>query len=226
MIGYNELINSIFDSAYFEKPASRFSLLEKQNTSGKLHKVDFVLSGNAIVIKNDILSETSRGYKKIDNSVSFKRDCDGLLLIDKDDKHYLVFIELKSSFNEVANSAIYQIASSYVRLKHYLMAIDSYNAGNYEEIGIIISYPYTEKVGDNEVLSRREGLIKGGYGTFVDRCKMDFRNGKHILMNSSDIGIDVLSISSNLQLNKFKIININVPDGALTATVDLDKYLV
>lgn len=226
MIRYNELTNSIYDSLFFEKPTSSFSLLEKQNTSEKLRKVDFVLSGNAINIKNGILSQTERGYNKINDRISFKKNCDGLVIVDKDENHYLVFIELKSGFNDVANKAIFQIASSYVRLKHYLSAIDTYNPSDYQEIGIIVSYPYINEVGDQAVMSRRESLIYGGYGTFINRCKQEFKNGREILMNSSDVEIDTMSITSSFQMNNLRVVNVQVPNGATTATVDLDNYLV
>lgn len=226
MITYDDLMNSIYDSCFFEKPASSFTLSEKQNASDKLNRVAFSLSGNAINIRNEILSKTSEGYRKISESLSFRKDCDGLVLIDKDDKHYLVFIELKSGFGDVANKAVFQIASSYVRLKHYLSAIDTYSPNDYQEIGIIISYPYKTVIGDREVLDRRNGLINSAYSSFINRCKNEFKNGNPILINSSDFKIDQMNLSSNLQINNLKVINVQVTDGVTDAAINLDNYLV
>ena len=226
MITYDDLMSSIFDSCFFEKPASSFTLSEKQNALDKLNKVDFTLSGNAINVRNGLLSKTSEGYRKISESFSFRKDCDGIVLVDRDDKHYMVFIELKSGFGEVANKAVFQIASSYIRFKHYLSSIDTYSPHDYQEIGIIISYPYKAEIGDREVLDRRNGLLNSAYSSFLNRCKIEFKNGNPILINSSDLEIDKMNLSSNLQINNLKVINIQVADGATIAAINLDNYLV
>lgn len=225
MITYNDLTSTIFDTCFFENPASSFTLSEKQNASDKLNRVNFSLSGTAINIRNEILSKTSEGYRKIDESFSFRKDCDGLVFVDKGEKHYLVFIELKSSFGEVANKAIFQIASSYIRFKHYLSSIAAYNPSDYQEIGIIISYPYRAEIGDREVLDRRNGLLNSAYSSFINRCKNEFKKGNSILINSSDFEVDKMNLSSNLQINNLKVVNIQVADGATIVNVDLDNYL-
>lgn len=109
MITYDNLQQSIYGSNYFEKPSSDVSISEKQNKDKKdtLTKVEIVTKGTALSISNSLLKESSSVYKKIDANISLKKDCGGILLVEKESKHYLVLIELKSHFNSEINKAIY-----------------------------------------------------------------------------------------------------------------------
>ena len=72
-----------------------------------------------------------------------------MALLQVGDKDYIVYSEMKSNFDE---KAIWQISSSVVRTKLLLSSIKDFGLENYQELGIIISYPMQveTKIDDNE----------------------------------------------------------------------------
>lgn len=228
MITYDNLQQSIYGSNYFEKPSSDVSISEKQNKNKKdtLTKVEIVTKGTALSISNSLLKDSSNAYKKIDANISLKKDCDGILLVEKDSKHYLVLIELKSHFNSEINKAIYQIATSDVRIKHKLSAIDTYIPNEYQEIGVVISFPPKNEISDNDVIERRNNFLTGIYDSVTDRCKHKFKKGESITLQPSDFPeLAALNISRNINISNLHLFNVQVQEGASSATVNLDELL-
>ena len=228
MITYDNLQQSIYGSNYFEKPSSDVSISEKQNKNKKdtLTEVEFVTKGTALSISNSLLKESSSVYKKIDANISLKRDCDGILLVEKDSKHYLVLIELKSRFNSEINKAIYQIATSDVRIKHKLSAIDTYIPNEYQEIGVVISFPPKNEISDKDVIERRNNFITGIYDSVADRCKHKFKKGESITLQPSDFPeLAALNICRNINISNLHLFNVQVQEGASSTTVNLDEIL-
>lgn len=228
MITYDNLQQSIYGSNYFEKPSSDVTIREKQNKDkkGTLTEVEIVTKGTALSISNSLLKESSSIYKKIDANISLKKDCDGILLVEKESKHYLVLIELKSRFNSEINKAIYQLVTSDVRIKHKLSAIDTYIPNEYQEIGVVISFPPKNEISDKDVIERRNNFITGIYDSVTDRCKHKFKKGESITLQPSDFPeLAALNICRNINISNLQLFNVQVQEGSSSTTVNLDEIL-
>lgn len=57
----------------------------------------------------------------------------------------IVYVELKSGYNEVCKKAVYQLPLSSIKIKSFLRNLSNFNLNDYIEVGLIVSFPPTEK---------------------------------------------------------------------------------
>ena len=134
-------LKSFYNCDLFQECKSELSLVEKQKTANTLSVVHVRFPGNGIFIKPQFLKDSLNVYRKIDSEISFRDINDGTLIVDFEGKLFLVYIELKSGYNDVCKKAIKQIPVSSIKIKSYLRNFSSFNLDNYKELGVIVSFP-------------------------------------------------------------------------------------
>ena len=89
---------------------------------------------------------------------------------------------MKSNFDE---KAIWQISSSVVRTKLLLSSIKDFGLENYQELGIIISYPIPIdiKIDDNDSFKNNKRKMMSTYDEAIHRCKTELKKGKSTKIN-------------------------------------------
>lgn len=232
MININSFKESIYKDEYFKEHNRTLKVKNEEEGAAKLLSfVDMTSKGSFINISNKILEESVEIYKKPDRSkgyISFRRACDGICLLDLNKRKILLIIEIKSGFNEVKNKAFEQLIASYVKTRCILQTIEGYNPADYEEIGLIISYPPTGKA----TLSSTS-LIKTKAAVIIpsDLDKLNTINAaklsvdKQIVLSLSDYKIDKFHVDLACYNKSLLVKHISVTNAASSDIIDLDKLI-
>lgn len=205
-------------------------ITEKANTGAesKLQKVNISIPDNAIKISNNILRKSSDIYRKIteyDSNYSFRSDCDGILLIKKNDVNYLITIELKSGYNEVRNKAIYQLVVSDIKIMNYLNLIIGFEPTKCKHIGLVFSYPPAEITSNSELIQAKQDIIMNPYGTTANKCDYKFRNHQSYKIDPEDFFFNNLNLKAEFCPTDMLLTNIQVPKGQKEFSYDLNKMI-
>ena len=73
-------------------------------------------------------------------------DCDGILMLERDNQKYIVLCELKSSFGSTdIVHAKDQLVASYVKLNGVLSTLQGYKSDDYIVYGVIVSFEPTQE---------------------------------------------------------------------------------
>ncbi|OAV64459.1 hypothetical protein Barb6XT_02796 [Bacteroidales bacterium Barb6XT] len=92
----------------------------------------------SLLIGNELIKSLSGFFENSDRI--FRKDCDGIVLLEYNGKSYCLLIELKSAFDtKDIDKARKQILSTYIKLNMSLMPLADYNKDDFEFIGIIVS---------------------------------------------------------------------------------------
>ena len=149
MISVNRLKESIYKDSYFSEVVGSLVVNNEEKPKGNvLSQIELQTKGKFICLSNKILKEGADIYKTEDKDtcrVSFRRDCDGICLLEVGGRNILLIIEVKSGFNDVKRKGFDQIAASYVKVRSILQSIEGYNPADYEELGLLVSYPPSAK---------------------------------------------------------------------------------
>lgn len=74
------------------------------------------------------------------------KNCDGIVLFEKNDQKYLLFCELKSSYSlEEIAKAKEQIVGSLINMNGILSTLQGYNLSEYKILGLIASFEPTDE---------------------------------------------------------------------------------
>ena len=204
-------LQALYDSTYIEDKKFGVKINEPQrNNPDALSEVIFCFSGTLIHIKSSFLNDSKSIFSKGSNYLSFKHICDGVFIVKNDKSKYLVWIELKSSYNEVCKKAIFQLPASYTKLKSHLKNLPSYIPNEYKEIGIIISYsPKLLKDDENneEVMSYKRKLIDSSTKEDIIKYKYDkdIRKFQATFLDGIDFGFDKININEDIKMKSLYI---------------------
>lgn len=224
MITKND-IAELYNPNLFTGTTDTFSLRESQKDAS-VKGAEFVLPGaQFIVCSESIWSSATDLYTKKSVEFGFKRVCDGFVLCDFNGMHYMLWIELKSGFNEIFNKAIYQLSGCYVKAKSYLRSLSAYDANEYKELGIVVSLPEEQLVrttsGNASVLNRRTQLIQNESAS--ERCRRRYRKTGVILMKGEDFGSSQLHLSDDVMLKELPVVSCTTTEEC--PRIDLGEIL-
>lgn len=230
-MGLIDDLRFLYNENYFSNRSQSVTLTENQEKESSVKQVEFLFSGDMVSIDNSLLLDSKDIYRKYanhkHNDVSFKRNCDGLFIVEKDGIKWLLLVELKSSFCDVAKKAIEQIGVSYIKIKSHLNSISSYNSEEYNELGIIISFPPDyidyEDVNNNDYVVDNKLRNVESEPDFKHTYDKEFRKNKQITLEGKYFGLDSQSLAQSIALKKLTIKHVTVNENA--ATVNLDDYL-
>lgn len=229
MISIEDLNNSFYAKNLFSMHKGKVIITEKKNLGqkGKLQKVTLITDGDLIELSNSYLQKTSEVFKKISGKFSFKQDCDGIFLLNKDEKQYFIVVELKSGFD---TKAFCQIASSYIRCKAMLRNISTYDSSqNYAEKAFLISYEDDSQkydaISNSKVLASKRLLADSSMGDILNSFRVQIKKKGKVLVNPSDFWLESMSIPSDLLMRDLEIVGVEIKRGLCEENILLDSFL-
>ena len=224
MIDFSVLRNCLLQACFFKKHDGEVTKYEQQKKDKKLEQVTYKHAGEIIEIENHLLKKCKDSFNSKVPNCSYQCDCDGIFLLQVGDKDYIVYSEMKSNFDE---KAIWQISSSVVRTKLLLSSIKDFGLENYQELGIIISYPMRVeiKIDDNDSFKTNKRKMMSTYHKAIYRCKEELKKGKSTTVNGSDFSMSDAHIAEQYQPNDMIIKHVEVPEGDTSCSVNIDNLI-
>lgn len=228
MITIADLKSSIYASHIFsESPTSVRINNKKEGEEDKVEYITLNSKGIFINIDNYILRQSKDIYNTYDGEVSFRKDCDGICLLHRGDRKFMIFTEVKSGFANMEKKAYFQLITSYVRCKAFLSALEAYSPEEYEEVAIAISYPaMQEQITSNELHQKSRQSVISKYAPLKNRYRRQILVKSCVDMNMTDFEIDKLHLKSGLINDRLHLIHIPIQRGLKSASIDLDKILL
>lgn len=152
MILYDKL-TKVFNSRWFQLKynGGTFSIKE-QEVGASVKEIVFEYHGQLMSIHKDIFNKTDFLYKDDDETEKemppLRHGCDGVLVIERKDERFIIFVELKSKYTEGnISKAEKQLSASYFRMMSLFSILDRIEYSRYKKCGIIVSHPIeTEKL--------------------------------------------------------------------------------
>lgn len=224
MIDFSVLRNCLLQACFFKQHDCKVTKFEHQEEANKLEQATYEHDGKIIEIENHLLKKCKDSFNSKVPNCSYQCDCDGIFLLQVGDKDYIVYSEMKSNFDE---KAIWQISSSVVRTKLLLSSIKDFGLENYQELGIIISYPIPDeiKIDDNESFKINKREMISTYREAIHRCKKELKKGKKTTVNGSDFSMSDAHIAEQYQPNNMIIKHVEVPEGDTSCSVNIDNLI-
>jgi hypothetical protein len=224
MIDFSVLRKCLLQACFFKQHNGKVTKSEHQKETNKLEQVTYEHAGKIIEIENHLLKKCKESFNSKVPDCSYQCDCDGIFLLQVGDKDYIVYSEMKSNFDE---KAIWQISSSVVRTKLLLSSIKDFGLENYQELGIIISYPMRvdTKIDDNESFKINKRKMITTYHKAIYRCKAELREKKKTKVNGSDFSMSDAHIAEKYQPNDMIIKHVVVPEGKSSCSVNIDNLI-
>ena len=224
MIDFSVLRKCLLQACFFKQHNGEVTKYEQQKKAKKLEQVTYEHAGEIIEIENRLLKKCKDSFNSKVPNCSYQCDCDGIFLLQVGDKDYIVYSEMKSNFDE---KAIWQISSSVVRTKLLLSSIKDFGLENYQELGIIISYPMRVeiKIDDNDSFKTNKTKMISTYREAIYRCKKELKKGKKTTVNGSDFSMSDAHIAEQYQPNNMIIKHVEVPEGDTSCSVNIDDLI-
>ena len=224
MIDFSVLRKCLLQACFFKQHDGKVTKSEQQKKANKLEQVTYKHTGKIIEIENHLLKKCKDSFNSKVSNCSYQCDCDGIFLLQVGDKDYIVYSEMKSNFDE---KAIWQISSSVVRTKLLLSSIKDFGLENYQELGIIISYPIRVeiKIDDNESFKTNKRKMITTYHKAIYRCKAELKKRKSTKVNGSDFSMSDAHIAEQYQPNDMIIKHVEVPEGDTSCSVNIDNLI-
>jgi hypothetical protein len=226
-------IGNLYNSAYLGRENDSYVWTETQRTPNTLAQVRFVFNGGMIsYIKAGLLDKMRGAYQpNYSGALMLGKICDGILFLDRGDEHYFVVLEVKSSFNEIKKRAINQIPASYVKTKSILNDFVSYSTNDYEEFGLIVSYPYIESSktdfeNNTTVMDYKRKIIGDRNEIITSKYSRLLKEKKSAIFIGDDFEFNTLSnVKKHLLFDTLKVQHCPVDNHCEEATVDLDDVI-
>ena len=224
MIDFSVLRNCLLQACFFKQHNGKVTKSEHQKEANKLGQITYEHAGTIIEIENHLLKKCKDSFNSKLPNCSYQCDCDGIFLLQVGDKDYIVYSEMKSNFDE---KAIWQISSSVVRTKLLLSSIKDFGLENYQELGIIISYPIPVdiKIDDNDSFKTNKRKMISPYPKAIYRCKAELKKRKSTKVNGSDFSMSDAHIAEKYQPNDMIIKHVVVPEGKSSCSVNIDNLI-
>lgn len=232
MINETRLKESIYEPKYFSVSPQKLTVNNEQaDKSATLRYVEMTSSGVFLNIGNEILKEGCRIYQSDDRPsgrISFKRDCDGIFLLEVGGRKLLIIMEVKSGFNEVKKKGFEQLVASYVKTRAILQTVDGYNPAEYEELGILVSYPplgaKTAPIGG--ILSTKSAVVAPSSldvlnNTNATKLSVD----REVILDLSDYKVDACHLNPSLYNRQLHVKHISVTNLAASEIINIDSYI-
>lgn len=231
-----ELQNSIYDNSLFCQFTKELQLTEKQIQTEKLEKVTFESAGEFIQIQKKLFEQRVEIYKpasnknrnqdQTDEMLSFRNSCDGVFFLNTERKSYLIFVELKSGYREVTEKGIYQLVATYIKTKQLLHSYATYDESKYEELGLIVSYPFPENELDS---ANNEQVFALKQSLFEVSSTRDYRleliRKKEVVMKEEDFGLNKMNISPAITMKALRVKHLKVENEKCECKFDLDAIV-
>ncbi|MBR1792080.1 MAG: hypothetical protein IJ764_00360 [Bacteroidales bacterium] len=193
--------------------------MKEKTKTASLKNVEFI-SPTGIFCCDKLLKDSKDIYNGgQDDILNFRHNCDGFVITEHNQQLYLIWIELKSSFNETTKS-FGQIAYSYLKIKHHLMSFSSFtgNTEEYNEFAIVVSNsPNAQKfhqMSNEDVADRRFTIgVSHDKQATVNKYQRELRDDGRTVLRGADFGYDKLrNIQKTLVFEHLPLVHV-VIDG-------------
>lgn len=232
MISVDCLKESIYKDSYFSEVAGSLTVNnEEKPKENVLSQIELQTKGRFINLSNKILTEGAGLYKSEDKDtcrVSFRRDCDGICLLEVGERNILLIIEVKSGYNDVKRKGFGQIAASYVKIRSILQSIEGYNPADYEELGLLISYPPSAKpatLSTSLIEIKKETVAPSALEKLNNAYNTKLRVDKEVTLNLNDYQVGACHVNPVLYNPTLHVKHVSVTDKVNKETINLDLYL-
>lgn len=232
MISIERLKESVYKECYFSKSIGRLDVHNEEcPAAGILTKVEMQSKGTFINLSNKMLKDGCNIYQSEDKDsgrISYRRDCDGICLLELGERNLLLFVEVKSGFNELKKKAFDQLVASYIKMRCILQSIEGYNPDEYEEMGIILSYPPTGTLTlspTSLIDIKAASIMPSALDKLNAKNAAALRMNQEVTLNLGDYHVDACHVSTSLYKPILHVKHIAVTNLATSETIDLDSYL-
>ena len=233
MINISCLRESIYHPSYFSESVGTLTVTNKEEktAASMLASIEMRTRGTFIKLDNSILKDGSGIYQIEDREkgrISFRRDCDGICLLEIGPRKLLLIIEVKSGFNEIKKKGFEQLVASYVKIRSILQSINGYNPADYEEMGLLISYPPTgtRTVPEKSILEAKTAMIMQSALDKLNNAKAaELGEKKEVVLSLTDYNVDACRVNPILYNPLLHVKHIEVTDQADSEIINLDAYL-
>ena len=232
MISVDRLRESIYEAHYFSEVVGSLVVNNEEKPKGNvLSQIELQTKGRFICLSNKILQDGSNIYKTDDKDtcrVSFRRNCDGICLLEVDGRNILLIIEVKSGFNDVKRKGFDQIAASYVKVRSILQSIEGYNPADYEELGLLVSYPPSAKPESSPtslIEVKKETVAPSALEKLNNAYNTKLRVDKEVTLNLNDYQVGACHVNPSLYNPILYVKHVAVTDQVDKETINLDLYL-
>lgn len=220
-----EDIIQIYDKGLFHEASDELTIKESdkiafiKGTTLVLKEANFVYSTESIWKSSEDLfkKQTTTHY------CNYRLKTDGFVFCTYHETNYLIWIELKSSFDQIFNKAIYQLCACYTKAKILLNTFTNYDTSDFKELCIVVSKPEEAKEksvdGNDAVTSRRNQLTSQSSSIAEQRCKKRYRSTGEIILDYHDFDLQNTNIRESFLPHEIPIIQI--PSSDPETTVDL-----
>jgi hypothetical protein len=175
-----------------------------------------------MTISNEFVKSLSGLFKDSDNV--FKKDCDGIVLFEHNNKCYCFLVELKSAFDtKMINRAQEQILSTYIKLNMSLGLLADYH--KVEFIGIIAS----NEPDDDRLL----GIENMSMYSLSDTTEPEKKQHifpinlfkKKVVYGDYYLKQKGYNLNSNVIYEKMKYYYVSIPSGDSTHKINITPFL-
>lgn len=232
MISFDCLKESIYKDSYFSEVSGSLTVQNEESAAvGVLSQVKLQSQGRFICLSNKILKEGAEIYKKIEkkpSGFSFRMDCDGICLLSIGERNILLIIEVKSGFSDVKKKGISQIVASYVKVRSILQSIEGYNPADYEELGLLVSYPPSNKTripATSLIEVKKEIVAPSEIDKMNNANSTKLRVDKEVTLYLDDYQVGACHVNSMMYNPTLHVKHVSVTDQANEETINLDSYL-
>ena len=196
-----------------------------------LSQVELQTKGKFISLSNEILKEGSAIYKPADKKtcrVSFRRDCDGICLLEIGGRNILLIIEVKSGYNDIKRKGFEQIVASYVKVRGILQSIEGYNPLEYEEMGLFISYPPSAKptIPSTSLIElKKETVAPSELERLNNAYNTKLRVDNEVTLQLNDYQVGACHVNTAFYNPTLHVKHVSVADQVSSEIINLDSCL-
>lgn len=204
---------------YFKEGHGSFVLTECQNKTkaDTLDKVEVRDCGKYLQIAPNWLKDMADAYAKDSDEclLRLRSECDAIIITERNGNKYIIWIELKSSYGDVFNSAIFQLAGSYVRAKSHFTNFASYNPVEYRELALAVSFP--DDVANNQDLKDYKARItrtETNKQKITRIYRLRTNSVDNVFLEGHDFGCETMNLNENINLKSLRFMHVAVKPDA------------
>ena len=207
---------------------SCYGIVEEEKGAA-VRNAEIIYHGKLMSINKDIFNKTDFLFYKEDdtpqNMPDLRHSCDGVLVIEKKEKKYIVFIELKSDYTQGnIRKAEKQLCASYFRTMALLQCLDINDIDQYKKCGIIVSYQLDRS---KVTLYQKIKTQKARHLTWYERQGLTFafNDFKSFPITKTYSYLGKIPVKSSLVFDELPTFHVNVNNGCDCVKFELDKIL-
>lgn len=216
-------LTTVYKDSFFQECHDGDTLqIKEREPEAKVQLAEIPVQSDITQIDESFLHKSTTWYYK-DNTgrPQVQHDCDGILLIDYNNKEYLVLVELKSQYtkNNIEKAEL-QLAASYFRIASRLSLFKNFNLHRQKVCGIIVSLPYDT---DKKLKTLRKKKTGKPLCRFEQQALYFIDGDRPYLLDDTHVKLAQLPICTYYYQPQLSLFHVDATPG--TTRFDLYKYL-